>query len=71
MTDLNTLIDPASGWTLNSAEDINDSGMICGNARNSLGQSHAYLLVPVPEPSTIALLLTASVGGLLWWRRRK
>jgi hypothetical protein len=25
----------------------------------------------VPEPSTIALLLTASLGGLLWWRRRR
>jgi hypothetical protein len=24
----------------------------------------------VPEPSTIALLLTAALGGLLWWRRR-
>jgi hypothetical protein len=24
----------------------------------------------VPEPSTIALLLAASLGGLLWWRRR-
>jgi hypothetical protein len=25
----------------------------------------------VPEPSTIALLFTASLGGLLWWRRRR
>jgi hypothetical protein len=25
---------------------------------------------PVPEPSTIALLLTATISGLLWWRRR-
>jgi len=24
----------------------------------------------VPEPSSIALLITATVGGLLWWRRR-
>jgi hypothetical protein len=24
----------------------------------------------VPEPSTIALLLTACIGSLLWWRRR-
>jgi autotransporter-associated beta strand protein len=27
-------------------------------------------VLAVPEPSTIALLLTASIGGLLWWRRR-
>jgi hypothetical protein len=25
----------------------------------------------VPEPSTIALLLTVAFGGLLWWRRRR
>jgi hypothetical protein len=25
----------------------------------------------VPEPSTIALLLTACISGLLWWRRRR
>jgi autotransporter-associated beta strand protein len=25
----------------------------------------------VPEPSTMALLLTATLGGLLWWRRRR
>jgi hypothetical protein len=29
------------------------------------------ITVTTPEPSTIALLLTASLGGLLWWRRRK
>lgn len=28
-------------------------------------------VVTIPEPSTIALLLTACVGGLLWWRRRR
>ncbi len=27
-------------------------------------------LETVPEPSTLALLLTASIGGLVWWRRR-
>jgi hypothetical protein len=26
--------------------------------------------VPVPEPSTLALLLTATLSGLFWWRRR-
>jgi formylglycine-generating enzyme required for sulfatase activity len=30
-----------------------------------------FRVATVPEPSTIALLLTASLGGLLWWRRRK
>jgi uncharacterized repeat protein (TIGR03803 family) len=27
--------------------------------------------VAIPEPSTIALLLTGSVGGLLWWCRQR
>jgi hypothetical protein len=27
-------------------------------------------MTPVPEPATIALLLTAAIGGLLLWRRR-
>jgi hypothetical protein len=29
-----------------------------------------FRVVSVPEPSTLALLLTATLGGLLWWRRR-
>src|SRR5947209_372241 len=30
-SDLNTLIDPASGWTLSSASGINDLGQIVGS----------------------------------------
>jgi probable HAF family extracellular repeat protein len=56
MTDLNTLIDPASGWTLSTANGINDSGWIVGSGRNSVGQVHAFLLTPVPEPSSLILL---------------
>jgi formylglycine-generating enzyme len=29
-----------------------------------------FRIASVPEPSTIALLLTAALGGLLWWQRR-
>jgi hypothetical protein len=31
----------------------------------------AFALCPVPEPSTIALLIMATAGGLVWWRRRR
>lgn len=31
----------------------------------------AFALAPVPEPSTIALLLLAILGGLLWRRRKR
>ena len=72
MTDLNSLIDPASGWTLHYAFAINDSGQIVGTGNNSLRQAHAFLLTPTPEPSTLALL-AAGAGSLLLmaWRRRK
>jgi len=46
--DLNTRIDPASGWTLVSADDINASGWIVGMGINPQGQEHAFLLVPKP-----------------------
>lgn len=56
MADLNTLIDPASGWTLFDARDINDAGQIVGTGTIS-GTQHAFLLTPVPEPETYAMLL--------------
>jgi probable HAF family extracellular repeat protein len=48
MVDLNTRMDPASGWHLMKASGINDSGQIVGNGKNSAGQFHAFLLTPVP-----------------------
>lgn len=48
MLDLNTLVLPTSGWTLEQANDINDAGQIVGWGTNSQGQTHAYLLTPNP-----------------------
>jgi probable HAF family extracellular repeat protein len=70
MQDLNTLIDQTNGWTLSEAVAISENGKIVGSGLFG-GVAHNFLLTPVPEPSTIALLLTATLGGLLWWRRRR
>ena len=70
MMDLNSLI-ITPGWDLEEVTGINDSAQICGWGYNPAGQGHAFLLTPIPEPSTIVLLL-ASAACLLGfaWRRR-
>jgi len=75
MTDLNGLIDPDLGWTLNYASAINNLGQIVGYG--TIGNAtRAFLLTPtaevpaVPEPATWALMLAGfgAVGCAL--RRR-
>lgn len=73
--DLNGLLDASTigaGWVLISASGINDSGAIVGIASNSrLGiDSHAFLMTPVPEPETHAMLL-AGLGVVGFIARRK
>jgi probable HAF family extracellular repeat protein len=56
--DLNTLVDDAAGWTLRSAQAINDRGQIVGYGTVD-GQTRAFVLTPVaviPEPTTVALV---------------
>lgn len=69
MTDLNTLIDPATGWALTTAFDINDAGQIVGYG-DIAGERHAFLLTPVPEPETYAMLLAGLVVVGVAVRRR-
>ena len=52
-SDLNTLIDPSSGWDLFSATGINDSGCIVGYGENSSGQEDAFLLPRHPHARTV------------------
>lgn len=66
MNDLNNLISNDSGWVLIQADAINDSGQIVGDGTID-GNHHAFLLTPVPEPSTCILLCSALLG--LGWVR--
>jgi len=48
MVDLNTLVPPNSGWTLQEAHSINDRGQITGFGISPDGDQHAFLLTPIP-----------------------
>jgi probable HAF family extracellular repeat protein len=56
MIDLNSVLEPISGrnWMLYTATAINDRGQIVGTGLLS-GSQRAFLLTPVPEPSTLIL----------------
>ena len=45
LTDLNSVIDPASGWILGEANGINDYGWIAGTGWHN-GELRAFLLTP-------------------------
>jgi probable HAF family extracellular repeat protein len=67
MIDLNSLVGPSLGFTLMRADDINDRGYIIAAGDNG----HSYLLTPIPEPSTYALMLLGlGVLGVATKRRR-
>ena len=57
MVDLTSMA-PFTGWTSISVNAINDNGQIVGGGINPSGQDHAFLLTPLPEPSSFVL------GGL-------
>ena len=49
LADLNTLIPPASGWELETAVGINDSGTIVGSGKRN-GQAEAFYMKPPAPP---------------------
>jgi probable HAF family extracellular repeat protein len=69
MQDLNTLIPSDSGWVLQEAHGINDSGQIAGFGMLGTAQ-HAFLLTPTPEPG-IAGFAGVMVAALLLRHRRR
>jgi probable HAF family extracellular repeat protein len=65
---LANLIPPNSGWELDFAFAINDAGDIVGYGQLN-GQIRGFLLTPVPEPNTAALIV-ASVMSIPFSARR-
>lgn len=77
LTDLNDFVVGADGYTLTSANGINDRGQIVGTAFKSIpgwgGVHEAFILTPmaaVPEPSTWALVMGGVTFGVAMVRRR-
>ena len=68
MVDLNTLIDPLSGWELLDAADINDAGQITGQGLIG-GEYHAYLLTPIPIPGDFNHDGTVDAADYVVWRK--
>ncbi|WP_165221093.1 PEP-CTERM sorting domain-containing protein [Aquisphaera insulae] len=85
LTNLNDLIDPASGWTIHQGLQINDKGQILALADQLHGGATMLLLtpsgldappdavmpeLPVPEPSTL-LVFGGLCAGCLWRFRNR
>jgi hypothetical protein len=67
--DLNTLIDPSSGWTLTHAFCTNNDGLIVGTGIHN-GQEHAFLLVitriTLTRPNGGEVLAAGSTYSITW-----
>lgn len=71
MSNLNSLIDPVSGWTLQEARDVNETGQIVGWGLLN-GQTRAFLMTPTAVPLPGAFWLFGSgLTMLMAIRRRK
>ena len=70
LQDLNTLIDPASGWTLMEAQAISDDGTYITGVGMVNGERHAFLLkslITDITPPKISFLITPSAPGVSGW----
>ena len=64
IADLNSLLDPGSGWELVEAHGINDAGQITGGGFYG-GRFCAFVMTPVPEPHSMALAALGTSGTLI------
>jgi probable HAF family extracellular repeat protein len=66
MQNLNDFLPSSSGWTLTTANAINNAGQIVGNGYIN-GEQHAFLMTVIPEPLSTTLFLVG--GATLGFRR--
>jgi probable HAF family extracellular repeat protein len=60
-----------TGWRLEGAYHISDDGRTIVGVGIHLGQTEGWVAI-VPEPATIAMVITVlALGGLAWIRRRR
>jgi len=65
LTDLNSVIPPASGWVLAGASAISDMGQIVGWGKNPQGEPHGFLMFPLlTNGNAVKNLADAAYVGL-------
>ena len=71
--DLSTVSGVAgTGWILGGAYAINDLGQIVGYGTNAQGESHAFMLTPVPEPEVYLMMgVGVCLAGAIARRRKQ
>jgi probable HAF family extracellular repeat protein len=72
MRDLKSLVDSsANGWSLGRPMSINNVGQIVGVGTDRSGFNEAFLLTPLPEPSSLFLFAIGvlAIGGAATCRR--
>jgi uncharacterized membrane protein len=69
ITDLTSLIPESERWDWLEPIDMNDQGWIVGYGGRD-GQTRAFLLQPVPEPTALAFAFTLSIASLVRPRKR-
>jgi uncharacterized membrane protein len=68
--DLNALLDESgNGWLLERANAINNQGWIVGQGVNAQGKPRGFLLIPIPEPSSAAIVCFGLIGAALCKQR--